>query len=176
MHTNRTKIGLRALVASSAVVAALLLAAPGFAADAAAPAATDQSPAVAPQNAAPATSDAAKPKMMHRDRIEARIANLHRQLHITAAQEPQWSAVAQAMRDSAHAVGDLVKERQAKSVRMTAVDDLHSYEAIADAHADGLKKLIPAFETLYASMSDDQKKVADTMFRHVRKPSMEHKT
>ena len=48
---------------------------------------------------------------------------------------------------------------------MTAVDDLKSYSEIADAHADGLKKFTPAFEPLYAGMSDAQKKSADTLFR-----------
>ena len=31
---------------------------------------------------------------------------------------------------------------------------------------DGLKKFISVFEPLYASMSDAQKKDADTLFRH----------
>jgi hypothetical protein len=48
---------------------------------------------------------------------------------------------------------------------MTAVDDLKSYGEIANAHADGIKKFIPVFESLYASMSDAQKKSADTLFR-----------
>ena len=49
---------------------------------------------------------------------------------------------------------------------MTAVDDLKSYGEIADAHANGIKKLTPVFADLYASMSDAQKKEADTLFRH----------
>jgi hypothetical protein len=49
---------------------------------------------------------------------------------------------------------------------MTAVDDLKSYGEIADAHANGIKKLTPVFADLYTSMSDVQKKEADTLFRH----------
>ncbi len=49
---------------------------------------------------------------------------------------------------------------------MTAVDDLRSYSAITDAHAEGLKKFIPVFEALYASMSDAQKKNVDTLFHN----------
>ncbi len=71
------------------------------------------------------------------------------------------------MRDNASSVHSLVEQRKAQAGQMTAVDDLKSYEAITDAHADGLKKLIPAFEQLYTSMSDDQKKTADQIFRHV---------
>jgi hypothetical protein len=49
---------------------------------------------------------------------------------------------------------------------MSAVEDLKSYSEIAEAHADGLKKFIPVFEPLYASMSDAQKKDADKLFQH----------
>jgi hypothetical protein len=49
---------------------------------------------------------------------------------------------------------------------MTAVDDLKSYGEIAAAHADGIKKLTPVFADLYASMSEPQRKEADTLFRH----------
>jgi hypothetical protein len=47
---------------------------------------------------------------------------------------------------------------------MTALEDLKSYSEIADAHATGLKKFIPAFEALYASMSEEQRKNADSLF------------
>ena len=49
---------------------------------------------------------------------------------------------------------------------MNAVDDLKSYSEITEAHARGLKRFISVFEPLYASMSDAQKKDADTLFRH----------
>ena len=48
---------------------------------------------------------------------------------------------------------------------MTAVDDLKTYQKIAQAHVDGLKNLIASFETLYAAMPDTQKKIADDVFR-----------
>ena len=99
------------------------------------------------------------------DRVEARIKELHTKLNITPAQEEQWNNVAQAMRDNAKTMEPLIKARLEKARTMTAIDDLKSYSAIADAHADGLKKFIPAFEPLYAGMSDAQKKSADTLFR-----------
>ena len=70
------------------------------------------------------------------------------------------------MRDNAKTMEALIKARSEKAGTMTAVDDLKSYGEIAEAHADGLKKFIPAFEPLYAGMSDAQKKSADTLFRH----------
>ncbi len=48
---------------------------------------------------------------------------------------------------------------------MNAVDNLKSYGEISEAHADSIKKLIPVFADLYASMSDAQKKEADALFR-----------
>jgi hypothetical protein len=40
---------------------------------------------------------------------------------------------------------------------------------MADTHAQGLEKLIPAFEALYDSMSDVQKKKADAIFGESRR-------
>jgi hypothetical protein len=99
------------------------------------------------------------------DRVEARIKDLHTKLKITPAQEELWNNVAQTMRDNAKTMEALIKARSEKAGTMTAVDDLKSYSEIAEAHADGLKKFVPAFEPLYAGMSDAQKKSADTLFR-----------
>ncbi len=109
----------------------------------------------------PATSVAASKA----DRVEARIKELHTKLKITPAQEELWKNVVQVMRDNAKTMEALIKTRSEKAGAMTAVDDLKSYSEIAEAHADGLRKFIPAFEPLYAGMSDAQKKSADTLFR-----------
>ena len=100
------------------------------------------------------------------DRVDARIKELQTKLKITPAQQEQWNKVTQEMRDNAKAMEALIKARLEKAGTMTAVDDLKSYGAIAEAHADGLKKFIPVFEPLYASMSDAQKKDADVLFHH----------
>jgi cell pole-organizing protein PopZ len=105
-------------------------------------------------------------KDAHQDRTELRIKDMHTKLKITTAQEPQWGKVAQAMRDDAKTMDSLTSARMAHAKDMTAVDDLKSYGEIVDAHADGIKKLTPAFADLYASMSDTQKKTADDLFRH----------
>jgi hypothetical protein len=69
------------------------------------------------------------------------------------------------MRDNAQTIEALTKARAAQAKTMTAVEDLNSYSEIAEAHAAGLKKFVPVFQTLYASMSDAQKAQADTLFR-----------
>jgi hypothetical protein len=100
------------------------------------------------------------------DYVELRIKELHSQLKITAAQEAQWSEVTRVMRENANAMQSLVDQRAASAKSMSAVDDLRSYQKISDAHEDGLKKFIPAFEKLYDTMSDAQKKNADAVFRN----------
>jgi protein CpxP len=109
------------------------------------------------------------------DRVEARITDMHAKLKITQAQEDQWGKVAQVLRDNEKTIEPLIKARNENSKTMNAVDDLKSYGEITDAHADGIKKFTPVFATLYDSMSDAQKKTADTLFRHGGKMSKKHK-
>ena len=105
-------------------------------------------------------------KDAHEDRVELRIKNMHTKLMITPAQEEQWSKVAKVMQDDAKTMDTLTQARVDHAKDMNAVDDLKSYGEITEAHADGIKKLTPVFADLYASMSDAQKKEADTLFRH----------
>ena len=111
----------------------------------------------------------------HQDRAELRIQDLHAKLKITAAQEEQWGKVAQTMRDDAKFIDALVQARMEHAKEMTAIDDLKSYGEIADAHADGIKKLTAVFGPLYASMSDPQKLAADNLFRHGDRMSAPHR-
>ena len=106
-------------------------------------------------------------KDAHEDRIELRIKDMHAKLKITPAQEEQWHKVSQTMLDDAKIMDTLTQARVDHAKEMTAIDDLKSYGEIAEAHATGIKKLTPIFADLYASMSDTQKKEADTLFRHV---------
>ena len=105
------------------------------------------------------------------DRSGSRIAELHDRLHITAAQEQLWSTVAQTMRDNAATLRATLADQSAKRDTMSAVDDLKIFQIIADEHSNGLKKLIPVFETLYASMTPAQQKQADRVFREHRRHS-----
>jgi uncharacterized protein with PIN domain len=131
-------------------------------------------PLLAQTNPAPATQtaqspDAAKPthkRASRTDRVETRIKQLHDQLQITMAQEPQWGAVAQAMRDDAQAMQSAIAQRRQTRSSATAVDELRSYEQVTETHVAGLQKLIPAFQALYDTMSPEQKKNADAAFRH----------
>ncbi|MBI4767418.1 MAG: Spy/CpxP family protein refolding chaperone [Deltaproteobacteria bacterium] len=99
------------------------------------------------------------------ERTEARIKDLETALKITPEQQGLWKALTQVMRDNAKTLEDLAKARADKSKEMNAVEDLKSYSQFAQAQVEGLKKYIPAFEALYNSMSNEQKKNADVLFK-----------
>ena len=105
-------------------------------------------------------------KDAHEDRAELRIKDIHAKLKITAAQEEKWDKVAEVMLNNGKTMDTLTQARVDHAKDMNAVDDLKTYGEVAEAHADGIKKLTPLFADLYASMSDVQKKEADTLFRH----------
>ncbi len=115
-------------------------------------------------SAVPATTEPA-PATTKADPVEARIRELHSKLHITAAQQTQWDNLVQVMRDNAKAMYDLEKERAQDAKEMSAIDAVKSYQAVIEAHETGMSKFVPAFQALYDSMSDAQKKTADAMFR-----------
>lgn len=94
---------------------------------------------------------------------DAWIADLHKKLQITTAEEPQFTALADVMRANAQSMDALLSERETDTDR-TAVASLHWYERLTDAHAESLKKFVPAFEALYTVLSDSQRKTADAMF------------
>jgi protein CpxP len=127
--------------------------------------ATPISAARAEQTAVPHNQAAAAASATKGESVEERITSLHAALKITAEQGTQWNAVAQAMRENAASMDTLVAaNRTTPPQNMSAVDDLKTYQKIAQAHVDGLKNLIASFEKLYAAMPDAQKKVADGVF------------
>ena len=101
----------------------------------------------------------------HAETIDQRISTLHSELKITPAEESDWQAVAQTMRDNVSSMQKLAESKASQSKQgMTAIEDLQTYTDFAQAHADGLKKLTASFQTLYDSMPAEQKKVADQVF------------
>ena len=148
------------LLASAAVVALLAL-------PAAALAQATQSPAPAAPPAAassPMTSHPVPGKNME-ERVENHIKQLHAQLRITPAEQLQWDQFAQVMRDNARDMDRALLQRAQQYPTMNAVQNMQSYEAIAEAHAQHLQKLVPAFDNLYNAMPEQQKKLADQVFR-----------
>ncbi len=103
---------------------------------------------------------------------EQRIGTLQAALQIAPPQMAQWNGFAQAMRDNAAATDALFRNRAASAATMNAVDNMKSYAAVARAYADNTQKLSDAFGSLYVALSDQQKQVADRLFRQ----QAEHQT
>jgi hypothetical protein len=96
---------------------------------------------------------------------ETQIKQLQGALNITEAQQDLWNNVTQVMRENAKDMDALTKEREEKAKTMNAVERMKLHSEISEAHLAQLKKLIPPFEALYNSMSDEQKKVTDAIFQ-----------
>jgi hypothetical protein len=119
--------------------------------------------ASAPTAATENTASAATAKTGYERNVEDRIAYLHAQLKITPAQEAQWKTFADVMRSNGETMSQLFQQRKA-ATSVSALDDMKQYATIAQAHADGMKKLVDAFDPLYGSLSPEQKKLADATF------------
>jgi protein CpxP len=99
------------------------------------------------------------------ERVEQRIKELYSQLRITPAERPQWDQFAQVMRDNARDMDQAWLQRVNHVESMNAVQNMQSYEQIAEQHAQHVQKLVPAFQNLYTVMSEQQKQLADQVFR-----------
>jgi hypothetical protein len=100
--------------------------------------------------------------------VEPRLAFVKTALKITDAQAKQWNAVADVIRKEA-------KDRDAKMMAMRAahdanpgqpgkfspIDRMEQRQKMMIENASALGELIAAAKPLYASLSDDQKRVAD---------------
>jgi len=175
--------------AASALVLTTILAggvgASAFAQTAAAPATPPA--AAAPSGAtssgtatttAPSTKTATHHTMMHAKHAtsstsqtmtqmaEQRITDLHARLKITAAQQAQWDQFAQVMRDNGKDLDAAYQQRAANFDKMNAVENMQSYAQIEQTRTQDMQKLVPAFQALYTSLSDQQKQQADQLFRN----------
>jgi protein CpxP len=148
-------------LASGAIVALLALPAVGFAQSA------TPAPGVPPAPAASSSPMAVAPAPGSNveQRVEAHIKQMHAQLRITAAEQAQWEQFAQVMRENARDMDQAFMQRAQGYPTMNAVQNMQSYEQIAEAHAAQLQKLVPAFENLYNAMPEQQRQLADQVFR-----------
>jgi len=96
--------------------------------------------------------------------VERRISGLQRRLKLTPEQQPQWNAFTDVMRQNAAHVEALQRDRAGKMTTMTASEDMRSHAEVARAHAEDLQRVAPAFDALYATMTPEQKVVADRTF------------
>jgi periplasmic protein CpxP/Spy len=99
------------------------------------------------------------------DQVEQRITQLHSDLKITPAQQPQWDRFADVMRANSTNTNKAYVERANKLTTMSAADIMSSYAALSTQHAQDLQNLAITFQALYSAMTPDQQKTADQVFR-----------
>ena len=112
-----------------------------------------------------ATGAAGQTGTAMRESVEQRITDLHAKLHITAAQGKHWNAFAQVMRSNERSMDQAYRERAQHLGSMSALQDLESYARLERARSQDVERLVPVFRALYDSMSAQQKKTADQLFR-----------
>ncbi len=94
--------------------------------------------------------------------IEGQIAYWKAELRITDAQAPQWTAFADALRNSAKNQLTAM-HAAAKGGSGGAPDFLEQRIAMLAAEQDAVKAVLTATKPLYAVLSDEQKQVADEL-------------
>ena len=94
--------------------------------------------------------------------VEVNIAGLRQRLQITPAQEAQFNALANVMRQNARAE---TTAPQPPAGNSSAVDYLRAEIQYDEIELADLKRFLPALEALYATLSPVQRQTADAMFR-----------
>lgn len=153
-----------------ALAAGTALSAPSaFAQTAAQPAPSTSAPALghAPWQRHAATAGRWHGRGRHFDftaRAAARIAYIKAKLKITPAQESNFDKYAQAIRENASRTQKTFEELRAhRGANMTALDRVEQRARLAAMRADEQHRYLAAFRPLYASLSPEQKKVADRL-------------
>ncbi|MCW5774240.1 MAG: Spy/CpxP family protein refolding chaperone [Rhodospirillaceae bacterium] len=95
-------------------------------------------------------------------RLDQRLEALKTRLKITDAQAKEWDAYAAALRDAAKAMTEQRQALRGKMMTATLPQRLDIHEAMLVSHLDQLRKTKAAANALYAVLSDEQKKIADT--------------
>jgi protein CpxP len=91
--------------------------------------------------------------------VESNIAQLHQRLAITPAQEPQFQTLANIMRENARMIGG------APPINVNAVEGLRLAIQYGQQEIEGMRRMLPALQALYAVLTPAQRQAADQAFR-----------
>jgi len=120
------------------------------------------------------------------ERVEARLAYLKTALKITDAQQTQWNAFADVMRNHAKNADEHIKAwkekmaQRTERTRPTAIERLERRQEFLAAAATRTSELLAVEKPLYSALSPEQKQIADKVlsgrghggFRHGRRHGM----
>jgi hypothetical protein len=93
--------------------------------------------------------------------VEGRLAALKTEFNITDAQAPQWNHFADALRATAKSMNGMFEQMTQPGTATTLPIRLERHEKMLSAHLNALRILKDAVEPLYASLTDEQKRLAD---------------
>jgi hypothetical protein len=97
------------------------------------------------------------------EHVEGRIAFLKAELKITDAQAPQWNAFAETLRSNAMSHRAAHQQMTADGATSTWPERLAFQQKMLSTHLDSLKDMETAVKPLYATLSDEQRKLADQL-------------
>lgn len=92
--------------------------------------------------------------------VDSGIAMLHQRLGITSTQEPAFAGLANVMRENARASMGGPPPANADAVEQLRLSIQYGQQEI-----DGMRRMLPALQTLYASLSPAQRAIANQIFR-----------
>jgi LTXXQ motif family protein len=95
--------------------------------------------------------------------VEGRITALKSELKITDAQTSAWDRFAEAMRATAGSMDEMYQQMMQSGAAATLPARLERRETLLSGHLSRVKALKEALDPLYASFSDEQKKIADSL-------------
>jgi hypothetical protein len=94
--------------------------------------------------------------------VEGRISSLQTELKITDAQASAWNRFAEALRATGGSMNGMYQQMmQSDPTATTLPARLDRQETMLSAHLSRIKTLKEALDPLYASFSDEQKKIAN---------------
>jgi hypothetical protein len=92
--------------------------------------------------------------------VEANLAQLHAQLRITPPQEQAFATFANAMRENAR-----IMPPSPPPANADAVSQLELAIRYGQQEVDGMRRLLPALQGLYAALTPMQRSIANQVFR-----------
>lgn len=101
--------------------------------------------------------------MMPFEHVEGRIAFLKAELAITDAQLPQWTAYANVLRADGKTMREHMEKMMKAGMPTTAPARTEAMVEMMTMRLDGMKSLVSAEKSLYAVLTDAQKKLADEL-------------
>lgn len=113
--------------------------------------------------------------LRHFDRVDAHLAYVRAALRITDAQAPQWNAFSDAARAAAERLlrQAYAQAMQAAAQPAAATAQLERRAALLAARLEATRAVAAAMGSLYGTLSDEQKRIADElMSEHLRRMSM----